>query len=193
VLVAGLLLTGGASRRLGTPKAAAQRAGERLADRSARVLGAVATPVLEVGPGWSALDAVCEEPAGSGPLAALAAGGAALAARGLGDRATLVLAVDLPFVDPPVLRTLADAPDADAVVPRVDGRAQPLCARYSPVALAAASTLVATGARAMHALLEVVDVRWLDDADWGTATTARTFFDVDTPADAREAGLEGHG
>ena len=191
--VAGLLLTGGASRRFGAPKADARVRGERLADRSARVLAEVATPVLEVGPGWSSLDAVVEDDPGAGPLAAVAAGGAALTARGAGDHAILVIAVDLPFVDAALLRVLADAPAADAVVPRVDGRPQPLCARYSPAALVVAADLVAAGARAMHALLDALTVRWLDEPEWLAVTTARAFVDVDTPEDARAAGVEGPG
>ena len=93
-MVSGLLLTGGASRRLGRDKATLVVHGERFADRGARVLGTVCTPVLEVGPGVSDLPAVREEPAGAGPLAALAAGGAELARRGH-DGPTILLGVDL--------------------------------------------------------------------------------------------------
>ncbi|HZI37181.1 MAG TPA: NTP transferase domain-containing protein, partial [Acidimicrobiia bacterium] len=53
--VAGLLLTGGASRRMGRDKALLEVGGRRLVDRAASVLAAVADPVLEVGPGWSEL------------------------------------------------------------------------------------------------------------------------------------------
>lgn len=203
--VAGLVLTGGASRRFGAPKADLRVAGERLADRTARLLRTVADPTLEVGPGWSSLPAVVEDPAGAGPLAALAAGAAALADVGAGDRDALVVAVDLPALDPALLALLAaidTGPDThadtdavapapfDAVVPRVDGRAQPLCARYSAGALARAGGLVAAGERSMRALLEVVTVRWVDDDEWGTVTTAACFADVDTPDDARRFGLE---
>ena len=68
--IGGLLLTGGASRRMGTDKALIEVDGQRLVDRAAAVLGAVADPVIEVGPGWSELPAVREDPPGSGPLAA---------------------------------------------------------------------------------------------------------------------------
>ena len=194
---AGLLLTGGASRRFGTPKAEVRIDGERLADRTARVLSAIAVPVLEVGPGSSTLDAVREAVPGSGPLAGVAAGGAALAARGAGERPALVLAVDLPFVDPALLRALADAPPADAVVPRVDGRAQSLCARYSPAALTRAAELVDAGERSMRGLLDaLVDelvVRWIDEPEWSAVTTPQCFVDIDTPDDARRVGLQGPG
>jgi hypothetical protein len=51
--VGGLLLTGGASRRMGSDKALLKVDGRRLVDRAAAVLGAVAAPVIEVGPGWA--------------------------------------------------------------------------------------------------------------------------------------------
>jgi len=191
--VAGLVLTGGGSRRFGSPKADVRVDGERLADRTARVLAAIATPSVEVGPGYSHLDAVMEDPAGAGPLAATVAGARALAARGAGDRDVLVVAVDLPFLDPAFLRLLAAAAPADAVVPRVEGRAQPLCARYSTAALALADTLVAAGERAMRALLDGLDVRWIDPHEWGAVTAAPCFADVDTLDDAHRWGLEGPG
>lgn len=58
---AGLLLTGGASRRMGADKALLEIGGRRLADRGASVLAAVCHPVLEVGPGVSGLPAVRED------------------------------------------------------------------------------------------------------------------------------------
>src|SRR5918999_818182 len=103
--VAGLLLSGGASRRMGAEKALIEVGGQRLVDRAAAVLTAVADPVLEVGPGWSALPAVREDPPGAGPLAALAAGAAALRESGH-DGPVLVLAGDMPQVSVHPLRFL---------------------------------------------------------------------------------------
>jgi len=187
---AGLLLTGGASRRFGSPKADLRVRGERLADRTARLLVAAAAPVLEVGPGASPLEAVLEDPPGAGPLAAMVAGADALAARGAADLPALVVSVDLPFLSLDLLRALATAPAADAVVPRVDRRAQPLCARYSPAALEHAGLLVADGARSMHALLDVLVVHWFDEPEWSAVVSAESFVDVDTPEDARRVGLD---
>lgn len=186
--IGGVLLTGGASRRLGTPKATLVADGETLAARLARLLTTVCDRTVEVGPGFSALPAVREEPAGTGPLAALAAGAAALEVGG-GPDAAIVLAVDLPLVDEPLLRWLAGHHATESIVPVVEGRAQPLCARYSREALGVASELVDRGERSMHALLDAIDVRYADESEWGTVCDASVFLDVDTPEDVTRAGL----
>lgn len=186
---AGLLFTGGASRRLGVDKATLLVAGERLVDRAGRLLGEVCAPVLEVGPGHGGLASVREDPPGAGPLAALVAGAAALVARGHAGP-TLALAVDLPSVDAALLRWLVEHEAPSTVVPIVDGTPQVLCARYGADALAAAPTLLAAGARSLRALLDVVPVHEAGASEWGAMATAGTFADVDTPADAARAGLE---
>ena len=190
--VAGLLLTGGASRRLGTPKATLTLDGERLVDRGTRLLGAVCDPVLEVGPGYGGLRAKQEEPPGAGPLAALAAGGAALQADDH-DGAVLVLAVDLPFMETPFLAWLVAHPAEGTLVPRVEGIPQSLCARYDTDALDAAARLVSAGDRSMRALLAHVPVTYVDDDEWGQVVDIRAFTDVDTPEAVARAGLQAPG
>jgi molybdopterin-guanine dinucleotide biosynthesis protein A len=186
---AGILLTGGRSRRLGVDKARLVLDGETLADRAARRLAAVCSPVVEAGDGVSALPARREEPAGAGPLAALAAAGAWLRERGHGGPAIL-LAVDLPRVDEPFLRWLRDRPGEPTTVLRVDGRLQPVCARYGPDALVAAGSLVAGGVRALHELLDVVDHDEVEEDEWRNVAAPDSFLDVDTPADAERLGID---
>jgi molybdenum cofactor guanylyltransferase len=185
---AGFLLTGGRSRRMGTDKASLVLDGETLAVRAGRRLAAVCDPALELGDGASDLEHVRESPAGAGPLAALATAGAVLRARNFAGPA-LVLAVDLPAVDEPFLRWLRDRPGASTVVPRVDGRLQPVCARYGADALLAAESLVVGGVRALHELLDVVEHEVIGETEWGTVTTGESFLDLDTPADARRFGV----
>ncbi|HEX3424485.1 MAG TPA: formate dehydrogenase accessory sulfurtransferase FdhD [Acidimicrobiales bacterium] len=183
--VAALLLTGGASRRMGRDKATIVFDGEPLARRTAALLARRADPVLEVGPGFTNLPHLLEDPPGSGPLAAMAAGGAALWARHH-QGPVLVIGTDLPHLSDAFLRTLAEypVPGADySVVPRdATGRPQPVCARYSPEALVRAQELVAAGHRSVMALLERVPVSWLDTAEGEPA-----LFDVDTPKDLESA------
>jgi molybdopterin-guanine dinucleotide biosynthesis protein A len=189
VKAGGLLLTGGASRRFGSPKAEVTVCGERLADRGARLLTEVCDVVVEVGPGYSSLPAVREEPAGSGPLAALVAGADALAALGA-PASFLALAVDLPFVERALLEYLRDHPSANSVVPRVDAMPQPLCARYTGDAAISARALLPDGARAMKALLASVPVTWVDEDEWTRVASIDALADVDTPDDALRIGLE---
>jgi molybdopterin-guanine dinucleotide biosynthesis protein A len=186
---AGLLLTGGASRRLGTDKANLLVGGERLVDRTSRLLQSVCDPVLEVGRGYGAGPWVSEEPAGGGPLAALAAGAAALAERAY-TGAALLVAVDLPALDARVLAWLVAHPAPATVVPVVDGMPQMLCARYGADALAAAPALVASGERSLRSLLATVRVHEAGVDEWGSVASAASFADVDTPADAARAGVE---
>lgn len=179
--VAGLLLTGGASRRMGVDKASLVVDGVGLAQRTAGVLSAVVSPALEVGPGRTALPAVEEALPGEGPLAAADAGFRALVERGhVGP--VVVVGTDVPRLSAAVVHELAAHPSEGSVVPLVAGRAQWLAARWSPRAVRRASELVLRGERRMRALAD--DVVWLDGSEWADALT-----DVDTPADLRDAGL----
>ena len=188
--VGGLVLTGGSSRRFGVDKATLLVDGERLADRALRVLGAVANPVLEVGPAYASDDAVREDPPGDGPLAAVVAGWDALGRGSVSVDSVLVLAVDLPLVERPLLEWLARHDATTSVVPVVDDVPQPLCARYSADALDVARELIARGERSMRVLLDAVPVHLASEAEWAAIADARAFADVDTPGDAAALGVD---
>ena len=188
--VAGLLLTGGASSRMGVAKAELRVDGQRLADRAAGALGAVCDPVLEIGPGFSALDAVVEPDPGRGPLVALAAGTTALRTRGY-DGAAVLLAVDLAFAGVPLLSLLAAHDPLDAtVVPVAAGVPQSLCARYGVAAQHDCAELVASGARSLRALLERTPWEAVAEPEWRAVAPGNALDDVDTPADVERLGLE---
>ena len=122
-----------------------------------------------------------EQPAGSGPVAALAAGLAALDAADGPDGVVAVLAGDLPFTRtawPRLLAALAAAPGTDAVL-GVDpqGHRQPLLAVYRRTALRrrlAAVPLADQPLRVVTAGLIVAEL----------PVTAVEALDLDTPADA---------
>jgi molybdopterin-guanine dinucleotide biosynthesis protein A len=181
--VAGLLLTGGSSRRMGKDKASIVLAdGRTCAETVAARLAQVADPVLEIGPGTSGLSAVPDEDPGAGPLAALATGWAALVNSGHAGP-VLVLACDLPQVTVPLLQLLARASGDGAVVPVVGGRPQPLCARFAPASLDQCQRLVAEGRRSLMALLDATPVVWLGPEVWTEVADEQCFADVDTPED----------
>jgi len=134
----GVVLAGGASRRMGAPKPGVELAGRPLLSYPLAALrGALAevaviakadTPLPAVGYGvlvWREPD----EP--RHPLAGIVAALGAAAGRPI-----VVLACDMPFVTAAVVRALASARTAaPAVVTRADGQIQPLAARYEPQAL----------------------------------------------------------
>ena len=192
-MIGGLLLTGGASRRLGFDKAELRLGGERLADRGARVLRDVCDPVLEVGPGRSPLHVVDEPSPGEGPLVALVAGAQVLRRTG-GDGSVLLLAVDLPFAESSLLAWLASHPADGSVVPTdAAGEPQPCCARYSVDALATAASLVATGKRSLRALLEATPTELVGPDQWRQVAEPNALDDADTPEDVARLGLTAPG
>jgi len=182
--VAGVLLTGGASRRMGSDKAGLVVNGESLAVRSARVLSAVCDPVIEVGPSVSGLPAVLEDPPGAGPLVALLAGVGALG----NPRTVVLLACDLPFIEPAFLNLLRAWPGTGTVIPVVNDRYQYACARYGASALDAARLALQSGDASLRALAGP-DSEYLTEAEWGDVASAGAFADVDTPDDLRRLGL----
>jgi molybdenum cofactor guanylyltransferase len=185
--VAGMLLTGGASRRLGVDKSGLDVGDGPLAERTARLLQSVADPCIEVGRGHSTLPLVADLEPGQGPLAAVMSGWAELKKRSwVGP--TLVLATDLPFLSHGLLRWLASHPSRRSLVP-CDGRhPQTLCARYRAADLDTACDLYRVGARAMTDLLAAIDPRIAPPEEWQAAAGhAFALLDVDTPSDLARA------
>jgi molybdopterin-guanine dinucleotide biosynthesis protein A len=185
--VGGLLLSGGASRRMGFDKASIRVDGQPAAVRTATLLSSVADPVWEVGPSHCQLPHVREDPSGSGPVGAVAAGWRALTAAGHRGP-VLVLACDLPLMTTELLRWLAEVPTGSTVIPVVDGRAQPLCARWSAADLDRLVELFDSGYRAFKTMYDTLDIAFVDDRGWSAAASARTFTDTDAPEDLERLG-----
>ncbi len=188
---AAVVLAGGAGRRLGgTDKPALVIGGRTLLDRAVAAC-AGAERVVVVGPRRPTSSPVTwtrEEPPGSGPLAALAAGLAALGPPGARSGVLVVLAADLPEVSPGLVGRLIGAlePPADGAVvdPLPDGAAvvdpdgwvQPLVAVYRAAPLAAALDAVGDPRnRPLRDLLPHLVLRTVPDAAGAS--------DIDTPDD----------
>jgi molybdopterin-guanine dinucleotide biosynthesis protein A len=164
----GVVLAGGASRRMGRDKAALAVDGETLAARAARRLLGVCTRVAVADGGRGLVPGLpsLRDAPGPGPAAGIL--GAALAWPG---HPLLVLACDLPRVSEALLRELArrrpsaqdgetdDAGGPDWVVPRWERGLEPLCALYRPAALAALAAAVQRGVAAPHRLAEAAGLR----------------------------------
>jgi molybdenum cofactor guanylyltransferase len=176
---AALVLAGGAARRFGSDKTRATLHGLTLLERAVGVAAPLVDDLVVIGP-WAPLGRrhLSEAEPGIGPLGALAFGLQHVDA----DR-TLVLAADHPQLQPLLLQLLLDElGDHDAVVPVAHGEPQPLVACYRSTVAARANGLLAAGERRLRALLHALDVRWLDQDEWGRHDRdGRSFLDVDRP------------
>lgn len=158
----GLVLAGGASRRMGTDKALLVVDGERLADRAVRVLSTVCERVVvasgERRLAGLAVEQLADALPGAGPLGGLVAG--LEAAR---TPLVAVLAVDLPDAAPEVFTDLAQRWRGEpALVPVVGGRPQALHAVWAASAAVALRTRLAGGALGVIAACEAVGGQLLD-------------------------------
>ena len=192
--VAGAVLTGGASARMGSDKAAIAIGGVASATRVARCLALLCEDVVLVGGDPPAGAPGRRAPDGDGPRSALRGLVAALAAT-RAER-VLVVATDLPFVTPDLLLALVAWPEADAVVPRTADGIHPLCALYRrESALAAARRHLAEERLALSALLGALATRYLEGDDLRAVDPEGTaLLNVNTPEDlARAAALSGRG
>ena len=181
----GAVLAGGRGSRLGGAKATAELAGKPLiAYPLAALADAGLDPFVVAKPGVEmpalAAEVVLESAEPRHPLAGIVA-----ALRHAG-RPVVVLGCDFPFVPPALLLYIAGALEP-LVVPAPGGDAQPLVARWSPTLL---PELEASLAREepLRRTVASLSPRLLDDAELTPfGDPARTFFNVNTPADLRAA------
>jgi FdhD protein len=102
----------------------------------------------------------------------------------------LCVACDMPHLQPALVELLLASADAsaDAVVPRVGGRFEPLLAVYGRGALPALERAIVAGRLRIMDALEGVRVRFLDEAALRGADAAlRSFVNVNTPAELAAA------
>jgi molybdopterin-guanine dinucleotide biosynthesis protein A len=174
----GAVLAGGRSRRMGGSKATADLGGRPLIAWPLEALRAVLDEVVVVAKRSTALPpldvAVWVEP--DEPLHPRA--GLVHALERADGRSVLICAADLPLVTPLLVRMIACADGTPAVVPRADGRLQPLLARYEPAALEALRAAPAD--EALTATVEALGPRVLE------VTDSTPFLNINTPEDLEE-------
>jgi molybdopterin-guanine dinucleotide biosynthesis protein A len=169
--VAGIVLAGGRSSRMGSPKAALEWHGSTLLRRVTGIVGRVVpgpvvvvrAPGQELPPLAAGVEVVEDEREGRGPLQGLAAGLAALDGR---FEAAYVSSTDVPLVHPAFVHAVVAALDdeVDVALPMVHGYPQPLSAAYRVALRPLVEELLAEDRLRPAFLFERCRVRRLDDA-----------------------------
>ncbi len=100
-----------------------------------------------------------------------------------------VCATDMPHVSRDLVELLASrASGADAVVPEHDGRIEPLHAVWSAAAAGRVAVQMGAGERAVHRVLERLNVITVAEDEWRTADPhAMSFTNVNTPDELEAA------
>ena len=190
----GIVLAGGRSTRMGQDKASLPFGDETLLSRSIRLVGSVADTVIVVArPDQSfaklppSVRIVHDPIENLGPLAGIAAG--------LGASTTelnVIVACDMPLVNPAVLRRLIELrEEADICVAVVDGHASPLCAVYRRGVAIRAQAMLASGERRVMTLLDRVHTKQVDAAVFRNIDPdLDSFVSCNTPAELRWAELK---
>jgi molybdopterin-guanine dinucleotide biosynthesis protein A len=162
----GIVLAGGASRRMGRDKALLELGGRPLLHRVVEPVSRLCEEVIIAGadnpvqhlPGLSPIW-VSDPPGAEGPLAGLSAGLAAAS-----HPSAIVVACDMPFLSEGLLAHLLDiVEDCAAAVPFAGGDFHPLHAAYSRSCLPTVDSLLRLGVRSMRDLLPRLHVRYLSE------------------------------
>jgi molybdenum cofactor guanylyltransferase len=194
--IAGILLAGGRSRRMGRDKALLPLPGsERLTfvEHLNTMLTACCSEVVLVARdaeqaaeyAFAGIHTITDEAPDIGPLMGLYSGLQAITASH-----ALVIAVDMPFVQPAVVRLLLSQPLDDALlVPVVNGFHQVLLAVYPRSILPAVAERLRAGRRDPRSLLEVARVRSIDEAQLRAVDPQlRSFVNINTPEELTNLG-----
>jgi len=196
VNVAGIVLCGGESSRMGRPKAWLPFAGEIMLPRVVRLLREAVGPVVVVAaPGQDVpllpteVAIVRDEEKGRGPLQGLAAGLAAL--RGRADAAYLS-SCDVPFLKPAFVRRLVELlGDHVICVPRIGDHHHPLAAVYRLDVEPVVRRLLAENRLRPFFLFEAVATRVVEAAELADVDpTFQTLRNLNTPEEYEAAVRE---
>jgi molybdopterin-guanine dinucleotide biosynthesis protein A len=188
--VAGFILAGGESTRMGRNKAALELGGIPMLLRTAQLVEAVVgTPTIIGnlnGFDFLRLATITDDWPGAGPL-----GGIATAVRVSTAPWNLVVACDLPYLTKSWLEFLlkrALASQANAVMPMNTRGAEPLCAMYHKNCEEALRTALERGVRKVTDGLKDVLVELIDPFEWKAFDSEGLLFkNMNSPEDYEEA------
>jgi molybdenum cofactor guanylyltransferase len=188
--IAGFVLAGGKSSRMGRDKAMLEIGGVPMVVRTARLVESVAGTATIVG------HASAHEPLdlrwikdgwpGEGPLGAIVT--ALLASNA---KWSLVVACDLPYVTGEWLEFLiarALPSHADAVLARSERGLEPLCAMYGAHAKEKLNVVLSSGVRKVKEGLNRLDIETIEPDEWKRFDSDGLLFkNMNTPEDYEEA------
>ena len=193
--VTGIVLAGGAGRRMGAPKPLLQLGGKTLVEHVVAAIEPLVSGIIVVtndaeAMAFLGLPTVGDAEPGRGPLMGLYSGLLVCP-----TPYALAVACDAPFLSPALLEALIARRRPDAItLPETEHGPQPMPGLYPTTIASEIASLLEGGRAAMRdlvaagpmELLSVEDVRVLDPE-------GRSFKDLDTPDDlaAAQAGLEG--
>jgi molybdopterin-guanine dinucleotide biosynthesis protein A len=162
------VLAGGASRRMGVPKAALPYGRTTLLAHQVGRLSEIFEDIFVVAKDAAGFDAVPARFVFDRTDARAPIHGLVRALEEVSDR-LFVLAVDLPIVTAEVIRAIAERSlesGVPAVLPRADGRLQPLAAVWRSRVLPAAWERIARNDLSLHGLAEEVGAEILAEETW---------------------------
>lgn len=188
--IAGFILAGGESSRMGRDKALLELNGEPLVVRAAQLVETLAgTPTIVGAPerlGGLGFTVIADDWPGAGPL-----GGIATALHASSSAWNLIVACDLPYLTKAWLENivgLALESSADAVLPMNERGAEPLCAMYQKKCEPAIRAALKRGTRKVTEGLAGLRVESIAPAEWKAFDSDGLLFkNMNSPADYEEA------
>jgi molybdopterin-guanine dinucleotide biosynthesis protein A len=188
----GIVLCGGKSTRMGTPKALLPFGPETMLQRVVRLLSGVVHPIVAVAAVDQPLPLLSsdvivtrDERAGRGPLEGLRAGLKALPAE---TDVAYVTSCDVPLLVPGFVRQMIDAVEGhDVAVVEIDGFAHPLSAVYRRSTLPLVEELLAHDRLRPVFLFEQVRTRRVAPHEITADPELRTLQNLNTPEDYQRA------
>ena len=185
--LAGVVLCGGHSARMGFDKATIEFDGATLLERALARLDAVCDPVLiaagEVPLTVAGRRSMADAAPGAGPL-----GGLVAALRASPHRLLAVVAVDLPWIDPRLITMLAARiGDGDVALCETARGVEPLHAVYSTSLLEPAEAALAGSDWSLRRLIARSRAVRLAESEWRAAGISDGFArNINTPEDLAE-------
>lgn len=181
-LTSAIILVGGQSRRLGRNKAEVVIAGKSMLERVVGVITPLFDDIVLAGaaakpPDVGKVRVVEDEIPGVGPLGGLYTGLGAVR-----NPRAFCVACDMPLITRKLIRQLLRThTEAAAVVFRIGGKLQPLCAIYAKALRPLIQQQIEVGDYRLKGLLERIEPAFIDLAD--REDVRRILFNVNRPED----------